>query len=95
MASKTQNSKTAAVKTTEKKAKVAKWTPFTDAEATEADRVARPAIAACLCGCGTMTKSRFAPGHDATHKERIKATILHGTPKAKVAAASAQAKFGW
>jgi hypothetical protein len=36
--------------------------------------VARPAISPCICGCGTPTKSRFAPGHDATLKERLKNT---------------------
>ena len=75
--------------------KEARWTPLTDAEAAEALRVARPAIAACLCGCGSMTKSRFAPGHDATHKERLKATAANGTTKAKAAATEALAAFGW
>lgn len=35
---------------------------------------ARPALMPCICGCGTMTKSRFAPGHDAILKERLKNT---------------------
>lgn len=75
--------------------KTPKWEAMTSAEAKEALRVARPAIAACLCGCGTMTKSRFAPGHDATLKERLKATVASGTGAAARDAAEAIARYGW
>lgn len=74
--------------------KTPRWTPLTEDEAVEALRVARPAVATCLCGCGLETKSRFAPGHDATHKERLKATAAAGGP-AGIAAAAALERFGW
>lgn len=35
---------------------------------------ARPALSPCLCGCGEMTKGRFAPGHDAILKSRLSQT---------------------
>lgn len=90
-----KNTNTAPKPAAPKKTAAPKWAPLTEAEATEALRVARPAVSACLCGCGQMTKSRFAPGHDATHKERLKATVASGTPKAKLAATEALARFGW
>jgi hypothetical protein len=50
--------------------------------------VARPAVNPCLCGCGTLTKSRFAPGHDATLKERLKNTDSE-------TARAVESTFGW
>lgn len=41
----------------------------------KAEKVERP----CLCGCGRMTKSAFAPGHDAKSKSAMRA-IAHGQP---------------
>jgi hypothetical protein len=35
---------------------------------------ARPALSPCLCGCGELTKGRFAPGHDAVLKSRLAQT---------------------
>lgn len=34
----------------------------------------------CLCGCDTVTKSNFAPGHDAKVKSEIMAAIKSGNP---------------
>jgi hypothetical protein len=51
--------------------------PFTEADS---DRLAwiaanaRPAHSPCLCGCGELTKGRFAPGHDAILKSRLSQT---------------------
>jgi len=56
---------------------------------------ARPAKAACLCGCGNETKTRFFPGHDATLKRDLAATVAHGTEEAQAEAKIALAKFGW
>lgn len=70
------------------------WTPLTAAEAKTAASVARPAEAACLCGCGSLTKGRFTPGHDATHKARLAATVAAGGAAAKHAT-EALATFGW
>lgn len=36
----------------------------------------------CLCGCGSPTKSRFVPGHDARLKSRLINTVLD--PKSHV-----------
>lgn len=68
-------------------------------------RNARPAVSSCLCGCGGTTKGRFQPGHDATLKESLKATIaaddggdaeIPGTPAAAAAdARAALSTFGW
>ena len=56
---------------------------------------ARPAMAPCLCGCGTLTKGRFAPGHDATLKVTLSNTAKHGTPEAAKLAKAALKTFGW
>jgi hypothetical protein len=58
---------------------------------------ARPAVSVCLCGCNGTTKGRFVPGHDATLKESLKATVsqVGGDENAKNAAADALATFGW
>lgn len=70
--------------------------PVLDAEiAAEIASRARPASAPCLCGCGTLTKGRFAPGHDALLKERLTNTANHGTEEAKASATAALATFGW
>lgn len=74
--------------------KTPRWTPLSAAQAKEAAQVARPALAPCLCGCGTMTKGRFAPGHDAIHHARLDATVKAGGPAAKHAQAALDA-FGW
>lgn len=58
-------------------------------------RNARPAMNNCLCGCGSVTKGRFFPGHDATLKRELSATVAHGTDEAKALAAEALDKFGW
>lgn len=71
------------------------WPTLTKEEAAAALRVARPAIAPCLCGCGETTKGRFAPGHDATHHQRLRATAATGTPAARRIAAEALTAFGW
>lgn len=55
---------------------------------------ARPAISPCLCGCGELTKSRFAPGHDATLKEQLKNTVAAGGESGELAQSAIQ-KFGW
>lgn len=68
-----------------------KWT------ALDADRLAfvvqhaRPAVSACLCGCGGTTKGRFVPGHDATLKEALKAGAKAGCADSITALAT----FGW
>lgn len=56
---------------------------------------ARPALGKCLCGCESLTKGRFFPGHDATLKRDLAATVLHGTEEAKTQAQEALGKFGW
>lgn len=56
---------------------------------------ARPALGRCLCGCESLTKGRFYPGHDATLKRDLAATVLHGTDEAKALAQEALGKFGW
>lgn len=56
---------------------------------------ARPASSPCLCGCGVLTKGRFAPGHDAILKERLTNTANHATGDAQSAAQAALATFGW
>lgn len=103
MASKTKstrkNSKPAVVETPvveeTPKVKAPRFTPI------EADTLAwiaahaRPAVSPCLCGCGEQTKSRFFPGHDATLKERLKATVANGDDASKATAEATLAVFGW
>lgn len=55
---------------------------------------ARPAVSRCLCGCKETTKGRFFPGHDATLKEELKATVRAGGEAAPHARAIL-ATFGW
>lgn len=76
------------------KVKTPKW------DALPADRAAwiaahaRPAVSSCLCGCGSETKGRFFPGHDATLKETLKVTAAAGG-EAGASATAALATFGW
>lgn len=56
---------------------------------------ARPAEAPCLCGCGALTRARFAPGHDATLRQSLRATVEAGSPAAKRTARAALKQFGW
>lgn len=56
---------------------------------------ARPAVSACLCGCGETTKGRFFPGHDALLKRTLQATIETGDEAAVTLANQALATFGW
>lgn len=56
---------------------------------------ARPAVGLCLCGCGSETKGRFFPGHDALLKERLRATVELAEGEAKASAEAALATFGW
>lgn len=56
---------------------------------------ARPAETTCLCGCGSPTKGRFSPGHDALLKRSLSCTIELGTPEDAAVAKEAQEIFGW
>ncbi|MDE2103044.1 MAG: hypothetical protein KGL39_37715 [Patescibacteria group bacterium] len=47
--------------------------------------LARPAEAECLCGCGSLTRGRFAPGHDAQLRRSLRATVEAGGEAGKVA----------
>lgn len=77
------------------RATTTRWTAL-DAEAVTVIRDrARPALAPCLCGCGETTKGRFYPGHDATLKETLKATIVRGEGDAPEIAREAMAGMGW
>jgi hypothetical protein len=70
-------------------------TPLDAQEAEDAFRVARPAEAPCLCGCGELTKGRFFPGHDAKLKARLIVTTRDGDATAAEFAAAALEVYGW
>lgn len=105
MASKTQNEQDTPVVATEEteatEAKVSKKQAQKEARVMDPDVAAwvashaRPAVSLCLCGCGGETKGRFVPGHDATLKERLRATVELADGKAKTDAEAALATFGW
>lgn len=73
------------------KGKEPRWTPLPEDRTAWIAAHARPAISACLCGCGGTTKGRFVPGHDATLKESLKVTAEAGNQDAQAALAT----FGW
>jgi hypothetical protein len=74
-APKTETTTTREGKQTAKERKsIERFPALDDASLVDIATRARPALMPCICGCGTMTKSRFAPGHDAQLKERLKNT---------------------
>lgn len=91
----TTTEETTTTETTKTKKEKRTWTPMSTEVAKAVLATARPALAPCLCGCGETTKGRFFPGHDATLKETLKATVTNGTPAAKRVATEALAAFGW
>jgi hypothetical protein len=60
--------------TAKQRKSIERFPALTDAELADIATRARPALNPCICGCGEMTKGRFAPGHDAKLKERLKNT---------------------
>lgn len=51
----------------------------------------RPAVSVCQCGCGTATRRRFAPGHDASLRRSLEQMAESGNKKAEKALVNA----GW
>lgn len=51
----------------------------------------RPALSECQCGCGTPTRRRFAPGHDASLRRNLEQLANDGNKKAE----QALIKAGW
>jgi hypothetical protein len=95
MASKTKTTETDAPTTEEvATAKPSKWEVLATDRAAWIAANARPAVSTCLCGCGSPTKGRFFPGHDATLKETLKVTAAAGG-EAGASAEAALATFGW
>lgn len=74
--------------------KPARWQPLDATRASWIADHARPAVSECLCGCGGSTKGRFVPGHDATLKETLKATVEAAPEHAHFAKAALET-FGW
>lgn len=56
---------------------------------------AYPAERECLCGCGTMTRRRFAPGHDASLRRSLEQLAENGDKKAAKLADQALINMGW
>lgn len=48
-------------------------------------------LSECLCGCGTPVRRRFAPGHDAKLKSRLRADMAKGN----TAARARLVELGW
>lgn len=71
--------------------------PITEAEA-PAPRVERPRMSGvkkqneCACGCGTMTASKWAPGHDSRAKSKL---IKRVDNEADEDAAAEMVERGW
>jgi hypothetical protein len=85
---------------TKAKAADPKHPALSDEEAAWVLANARPAEAACLCGCGGVTKGRFVPGHDAVLKSRLARTAAQDTgqtdgPDAAWDAHASLVVFGW
>jgi hypothetical protein len=80
--------------TATKAAKADRFVALSTDQAKAIATTARPAVTPCLCGCGGTTKGRFVPGHDATLKETLKATVKGGGAAAKHAQAALET-FGW
>lgn len=66
----------AAIKDGKKPSSKRIWEPIPMEDLNWLHQHARAAKSPCLCGCGELTASRFAPGHDARLKERLKATLV-------------------
>lgn len=77
------------------KAKTPKWQPLDADTAAWVAVHARPATSPCLCGCGNETKGRFFPGHDATLKMKLQASLQSDNSDVVQNATVALAKFGW
>lgn len=89
------DNKTTAPASKKAKAKTPRFAPLPADRAAWVAANARPAVAPCLCGCNGTTKGRFMPGHDAVLKATLEQTAKTGDAKAKKAATTALATFGW
>lgn len=52
-------------------------------------------MGSCKCGCGTQTKSRFAPGHDAKLKGILQKVVRTGTQVERSYALQTAQQLGW
>ena len=77
------------------KVKKPRWQPLDADTAAWVAAHARPAVSRCLCGCGESTKGRFFPGHDATLKMQLQASLQSDDEQVVANAQAAIGIFGW
>jgi len=53
------------------------------------------AVHPCECGCGLPVRRRFAPGHDAKLKSRLKRAAQSPDPMTRIAAVAELERRGW